>query len=235
MMKVNQIRADVIPYNFQIWLLTCLLKLNDFEDAELIIGSIWGDEKLDLRIHKDLLQTLFETIEIMIGQLFEKMPQNQNAWSRRVMKDRVNKKLIDGDTKGVQICQSAQDLALNLPKVIRIIGIHLGLNSVVFLRLMKVVNHYMIDTCNDESIRTQAFKLAGEYFLPGLCVLDSHYPQLDQELWNSLKHIDFKTRFIFYQDLLSRNYLTNFCLLEKLIHIQPKVVKWSKSLSDEKE
>ena len=55
MAKINVLKRDYIPYNFQLWLVSCLIKLNDLEDAELIIGSIWGDEKLDLRVHKDLL------------------------------------------------------------------------------------------------------------------------------------------------------------------------------------
>lgn len=55
MSKIEQLRRDQFPYNFQLWLVTCLLQLNDLENAEIIIGSIWGDEKLDLTIHKDLM------------------------------------------------------------------------------------------------------------------------------------------------------------------------------------
>lgn len=58
-----------LPYNYQLWLLTCLVQINDFEDAALMILSLWGDEKLDLTIHKDLLNTLFESLEVMIRKL----------------------------------------------------------------------------------------------------------------------------------------------------------------------
>ena len=40
-----------ISNNYQLWLVACLIIVNDFEDAEMIIGSIWGDEKLDLSIN----------------------------------------------------------------------------------------------------------------------------------------------------------------------------------------
>jgi hypothetical protein len=57
--------------------------LNDLEDAELIVGSVWGDERLDLRIHKELLNQLFSIIEIMINDLYKNLPQNQSQWSKR--------------------------------------------------------------------------------------------------------------------------------------------------------
>ena len=64
--ELRKQRVERLPYNFQLWLVACLLKVNDFEDAELIIGSMWGDEKLDLRIHRELLLTLFWYAEKMV-------------------------------------------------------------------------------------------------------------------------------------------------------------------------
>jgi hypothetical protein len=51
MVKINKIRRESLPYNFQVWLVSCLIQINDLVDAEIVIGSIWGDEKLDLTIH----------------------------------------------------------------------------------------------------------------------------------------------------------------------------------------
>jgi hypothetical protein len=48
--------------------------VNDFEDADLVIGSIWGDEKLDLTIHKEILQNLFQYLDVMIDQLYNDLP-----------------------------------------------------------------------------------------------------------------------------------------------------------------
>lgn len=42
--KMSQMKVDVFAYNYQLWLVACLIAVNDFEDAELVIGSIWGDE-----------------------------------------------------------------------------------------------------------------------------------------------------------------------------------------------
>ena len=35
---------------------------------------------------------------------------------------------IAGGSKGVKACHTAQDLSQNLPKILRILGVHLGLN-----------------------------------------------------------------------------------------------------------
>ena len=93
MVKIDQLRKDQFPYNFQLWLVTCLLQINDLDNAELIIGSIWGDEKLDLTIHKDLLQTLFALVEIMIAKMYESLACNKSTWSQNKLKSSPQKSL----------------------------------------------------------------------------------------------------------------------------------------------
>ena len=72
-MNTNEIKSKKLPYNFQLWLVTCLIKLNDFEDAELIIGAIWG-EKLDLTINFELLSSLFWYADTIIHDMYIKLP-----------------------------------------------------------------------------------------------------------------------------------------------------------------
>lgn len=84
-------------------------------------------------------------------------------------------------------------------------------------------------------MRNIAFKIAGEHFLPALTIIKDRNPSLDNELWQILKNIEFHNRYYYYQELLSRGYLSNPFLLQKLVDLQPKVIKWSKALSDEKE
>ena len=35
-----------------------MIQINDYDDAEILISSFWGDERIDLTIHKDLLLSL---------------------------------------------------------------------------------------------------------------------------------------------------------------------------------
>jgi hypothetical protein len=43
-----------------------LIQINDYDDAEILISSFWGDEKIDLTIHKDLLLSLNSYLEAII-------------------------------------------------------------------------------------------------------------------------------------------------------------------------
>lgn len=43
-----------------------MIQINDYDDAEILISSLWGDEKIDLTIHKDLLLSLNSYLEATI-------------------------------------------------------------------------------------------------------------------------------------------------------------------------
>jgi hypothetical protein len=43
-----------------------LIQINDYDDAEILIGSLWGDEKIDLTIHKDLIISLNSYLDEII-------------------------------------------------------------------------------------------------------------------------------------------------------------------------
>lgn len=49
-----------------------------------------------------------------------------------------------------------------------------------------------------------------------------------------MKKIDPSQRYLAYQQLLCKHYLTNFTMLSKVIEMTPKVVKWGKCLSEDK-
>ena len=141
-------KREKFPYNYQLWLVACLIAVNDFEDAELVIGSVWGDEmnmgcdKLDLTIHNELLCNLFTYTEIMIEQMYAPLSSKRSRSNQSFT--------IEGKTKGVSTCHTAKDLSENIPKVLRILGVHLGLNQSVFNRVLRVVNHYMVDRSNSD-------------------------------------------------------------------------------------
>ena len=67
--KNLKIKNEKLPYDFKLWLICCLIKVNDFKDAEIIIGAKYGEEKLDLTANKELLITLFEFVEATIAKL----------------------------------------------------------------------------------------------------------------------------------------------------------------------
>jgi len=76
--------------------------------------------------------------------------------------------------------------------------------------------------------------MTGMFFLPALCAGDLK-TQLDTELWQIMKKIDYKLRFQFYHQLRFQSYVTKTILLQKLVTLHPKVIKWTKSLSDEED
>ena len=126
--------------------MTCLLQLNDLENAVLIIGSIWGDEKLDLTIHKDLMQTLFALIEIMIGKMCEGLQCNKSTWSQNKLKQTKKNLNILSSENGICQCENAEQLHINLAKIIKILGVHIGYNPRVFLQLLKVCNNFLMQS-----------------------------------------------------------------------------------------
>lgn len=84
--ELRKICRRQLPYNYQLWLLACLLQVNDFSDADLLITTLWGDRKLDLAVHKDLLCTLFEILEVVIGKLYEQtlwQGSQRSSWYQR--------------------------------------------------------------------------------------------------------------------------------------------------------
>lgn len=56
--------------------------VNNFADAEMVIGSIWGDEKLDLTINKDITSFLFYYLEIITEKMNASIPAIPAAGSR---------------------------------------------------------------------------------------------------------------------------------------------------------
>ena len=229
-------RNGKLPYNFQLWLVTCLLKVNDFEDAELIIGSMWGDEKIDLRIHKELLLTLFWYAEKMIQQMFFDIPTNRKGWSRKRIQNAKDLDIIPDNGKGVKICRTPEDICQTIPILLRVLGVHLGLNTVVLLRLLKVVNHYMVGNLSkygESQIQSFAFEMTGRYLLPAQTVVREHDQSLDTEMWHILKAMDVNRRFRCYHDLMTRSYLTNGLQIERMIELQQQVTRWSSRVSSD--
>lgn len=115
----------------------------------------------------------------------------------------------------------------------KLLGAHLGLNSVVFDRLLKVVNHYMLLKNTNSEIKEIALEMTGSCFLSALTVSKGDNQSLENELWSILKRIDFTRRYEFYTNLMNRDYLSNLTQLRRLIELPPKVVKWSKSLGND--
>ena len=117
----------------------------------------------------------------------------------------------------------------------RVLNVHLGLNSALFLNVLKVFNHQISLPSTSENQRFQAQKTTGEYFLPAISIAQNFDHKSDDVIWEILKDVEFHNRFYYYQGLLSKGYLNNTILLKKFIDLQPKAVKWSKTLSDDKD
>lgn len=76
MAKLAKMRRDKFPCSLQLCLISCLIAINDVEDAELILASEWGDEvslsceKIDLTIHNQILTNLFKLLDIIIDEMY---------------------------------------------------------------------------------------------------------------------------------------------------------------------
>ena len=60
---------------------------------------------------------------------------------------------------------NATEFMENLQKIIRILGVYIAYNPVLFCRTLKIINQ------NLDKFANSAFKMAGEYFLPALCIV----------------------------------------------------------------
>jgi len=84
----------------------------------------------------------------------------------------------------------------NLQKILRILGVHISFNTIVFTRVLKMTNHYFI---GKDILKIEAYKMAGEYFLPALCIVKDGNQEiisrLEDELWQIFRKIDYKGRY----------------------------------------
>ena len=64
--------------------------------------------------------------------------------------------------------------------MLRVLGVHVGLDSEVFDRLLRVVHYFMVPKHpKDTNIEQIAFKLTGEYFLPAITIQPLENVQVD--------------------------------------------------------
>jgi hypothetical protein len=56
----------------------------------------------------------------------------------------------------------------NLQKVLRILGVHISFAPTALCRILKMTNHYFI---GKDILKIDAYKMAGEYLLPALCIV----------------------------------------------------------------
>ena len=160
----QKLKSEILPSNFKLNLIASLIRVNDFEDAELIIGSMWGDEKLDLTICPEILKSCFSMVDKMIEELYFEIAKNRSTSLRRNLQ-------LPYHAKGIKTCRRGEELSESLPVLLRVLGVHVGLDSEVFDRLLRVVHYFMVPKhpkyTNIEQI---AFKLTGEYFLPAITI-----------------------------------------------------------------
>lgn len=123
----------------------------------------------------------------------------------------------------------------SLHELLRILGVYLGFNQVVFLKLLKVVHYHCLEKSEDKTLQAHAFHFAGEFFLPALCIRQDQNHALDDMLWNIFSRMEYHRRYHFYYQLLSNGYLANCQLLERFIELYPKAIQWTKQICNEQD
>lgn len=201
-------------------LTACLVQVNDLEDAALILDAMFDNDsrQIDLTISKNLLQALFALLDAVLIE------------TDKIGSKKKGSSFVDHQ-KGVSIHDKAsamECLRENLPKVLKLLGVYLGHNIPLFRRVLKSTLDHL-----EPRVLQQLFS---DYFLGAACLLPKDQTasaQLGRDLWDVAEKIDVTDRLTIYQSHLSRGYLVNLALLDKLVDLVPRAIKWSKHLSDE--
>lgn len=142
---------------------------------------------------------------------------------------------MKANPKGIAVCETINELVEHLPKLLRILGVYVGLNEPLLQQLLRIIQNLFIEREQNAHLKPHADEFVGEYLLPAACIKEDQHHLTDELLWNVLQKMDFRKRYDYYQRLLSRGYLSNYSLLNQFINLHPKCVKWAKSICDEKE
>lgn len=76
----------------------------------------------------------------------------------------------------------------------------------------------------------KAIHIAGDVLLPALALVD-YNNQISNQIWEILKEADGLRRYTYYTHMLTKTYLSNTCLLSKLVQVYEETRYWSRRLS----
>lgn len=88
-----------------------------------------------------MLKTLFAYVGLVINKMYMNLPETTWGSKRGKM---IDSKYLPHHPKGIKTCSDAKELKETLPSIMKILGVHIGLNSVLFRQLLSIVDHYMI-------------------------------------------------------------------------------------------
>lgn len=63
-------KREEMPFNFKLWLMESFVRINDWENLDIIFTGIY-DQRLDLTLHKFLLQALLDALNWFIDPLYQ--------------------------------------------------------------------------------------------------------------------------------------------------------------------
>ena len=98
-----------------------------------------------MTIGKDILQSVFALIDFTIDYMSKNLSQNPNS-KRANTKSRYQ--ILTRDPKGITTSRTPEELLQNLMKILKFVGVHIGLNPVIFQKVIQVFNVNVMQSNN---------------------------------------------------------------------------------------
>ena len=204
-----RLARDEMHYNFRFWLLESFVRINQWDMVEDVIGRLY-DYRLDLTMHKPVLQAMYEAIEWFITPMYTSLTRNVQGLTK---KPELKYYFDPVRQRPGQIRQATNSKILyeDLFHIFRCIGVNLAFNERLFQKVVIVVEK----TFDDNPERAKHF--AGDIFFPALSLVQFSNDQLSKHIWNILSRVESINRYSYYTKMLTDTYLTNVSMLQAMI------------------
>lgn len=138
MRAFDTFKQSHFPKDLRLALVTALVRVNDLEDAELILDTYWGTENFDLSIYKDLPKALCGLLNFISEPLKTKLYSGK--FSEEDVNISNNLLKINLDQKGVVQCQNFASLKRESDRIFSILGVYVGCSPITVKRLAHLFN-----------------------------------------------------------------------------------------------
>eukprot|EP00347_Sterkiella_histriomuscorum_P008986 403342964 len=217
---VNRLRAQM-HQNFRIRLLESFVKLNEWQEVDEIIGTIY-DNKLDLTLSKDLLNSMMEQLEWFIEPLYAPLSKS------KIFKPNQQRQLQlqngDGKQGNIRQARNGNIFFEEIFKILKPLNIYISQNQIIMHKFCTVLRQiYNLD-------RKKSFLIIGEVLIPALTLVENNN-EISEIIWDIFQHADYTVRYENYIQMMNHTYLQNFHLILKTVQIQDSIKQWLKRLS----
>mmetsp|Transcript_20079 Transcript_20079/g.14795 ORF Transcript_20079/g.14795 Transcript_20079/m.14795 type:complete len:190 (-) Transcript_20079:2627-3196(-) len=151
--------------NPKLLLLEALVRVNAFDLVEAVLGGLYG-LKFDLTLHKGLLRALLDCLSWCVDHIYRSsLPQGLPMPTPTPSPFITYKELLPHPSDLSQ-CSTFEDLPKQLPKLLRVLSIYVGLDSVTFIKVCRVLK------VATSTLREFSLHVGGTILFPALALAD---------------------------------------------------------------